>query len=154
MIRTKTSITIARPVGEVFEFVTNVENFPRWFGEIVTESRRATPGPMGVGSRFVQSGHFLGRRFETRFTVTEYEPDRLFCVSTEWGPIAFQGCFHFEPADGDGTLLTDRHGIEASGFFNLIGSILAGRLRQQAQTNLSTLKMLLEGVGSTVHGSQ
>ena len=123
--------------------MTNVENFPQWFGEIVMESHRTMPGPVGVGTRFVQKGRFLGRRFETQFTVTEYEPDKLFCVSTNWGPIAFQGCFYFEPADG-GTLITDRHGIEAGGFFDLFGSILARRLKDQAEINLSNLKKLLE----------
>jgi uncharacterized protein YndB with AHSA1/START domain len=144
MIKTKVSVEIRRPVPEVFAFVTRVENFPAWFGEIVGESRQTAPGPIGVGTTFTQTHHFLGRRFTSHFTVTAYEPDRLFCVSTSQGLVPFQGCFSFETIPG-GTRLTDQHAINPKGFFGLVGSLLVGRLRQQADTNLATLKRLLEG---------
>jgi hypothetical protein len=43
-----------------------------------------------------------------------------------------------------GTRLIDQHEINPKGFFGLVGSLLVGRLRQQADTNLATLKRLLE----------
>ena len=143
MIKTKVSVEIHRPVNEVFAFVTHVENFPRWFTGVVQESRQVTPGPIDVGAKFTQVGEFLGRRFESHFTVTEYESNRLFCVATNWGPIPFQGCFHFEPFE-NGTLVTDRHQIGRAGFFDLVGSLLVNRLRRQAETNLANLKHVIE----------
>jgi uncharacterized membrane protein len=143
MIKTKVSVDIDRPVDEVFAFVTDVRNFPLWFGSIIQESKPETAEPIKAGSKFTQANHFLGRTFESRFTVTECERDKLFCVGTNWGPLPFSGCFHFEPQPG-GTLLTDRHGIEAGGFFELVGSLLVGRLKHQAETNLSNLKRLME----------
>lgn len=143
MIKTKISTLIRRPVHEVFAYVTHLENFPRWFGSIVMESRQTSPGPVGAGTTFTQVNEFLGRRFETHFTVTGFEQDKLFCVATSWGPIPFQGCFTFEPAE-DGTLFTDRHEIGRAGFFDLVGSLLVDRLKRQAETNLATLKRLLE----------
>ena len=143
MIKTKVSIEIERPVSELFAFVTEVRNFPLWFGGIIRESKPETAGACAVGTKFTQTNSFLGRTFQTHFTVTEYELDKLFCVSTHWGPIPFAGCFHFEPTNG-GTLLTDQHGIDTGGFFGLVGSLLVGRLKQQAQTNLANLKRLME----------
>jgi uncharacterized membrane protein len=144
MIKTKVSVEIHRPVHEVFAFVTRVENFPRWFDGIVAESRQTSPGPLGAGTAFRQTQHFLGRRFVSHFTVTAYEPDRLFCVATSQGLIPFQGCFSFEPTPG-GTRVIDRHEINPQGFFGLVGSLLVRRLRQQAEANLAALKRLLEG---------
>lgn len=143
MIKTKVSVEIGRPVPEVFAFVTQVENFPKWFGEIVRESHLTTSGSISVGTKFTQVNEFLGRRFQTHFTVTEYQPDRLFCVATTFGPIPFQGCFSFEPVEG-GTLFTDRHQIGRAGFFDLVGSLLVARLRRQAEVNLSNLKRIVE----------
>jgi uncharacterized protein YndB with AHSA1/START domain len=143
VIKTRVSIEIQRPVSEVFTFVTDVRNFPLWFGAIIKESKPETAEPIGAGAKFTQTNHFLGRTFETHFTVTEYESDKLFCVSTTWGPIPFGGCFQFDAANG-GTLLTDRHGIDAGGFFGLVGSLLVGRLKQQAESNLANLKRLME----------
>jgi uncharacterized protein YndB with AHSA1/START domain len=143
MIKTKANVEIRRPVSEVFAFVTRVDNFPRWFGDIVATSRQTSPGAVGVGTTFAQTHHFLGQRFESRFVVTAYEPDRLFCVGTSAGPVPFQGCFTFEAVE-EGTRCTDQHAINPQGFFGLIGSLLVGRLRQQAETNLANLKRLLE----------
>jgi uncharacterized protein YndB with AHSA1/START domain len=143
MIKTKASVEIHRPVAEVFAFVTRVENFSQWFGEIVTTSWQTSPGAVGLGTTFTQTHQFLGRRFESRFVVTAFEPDHLFCVRTSAGPVPFQGCFTFEPV-ADGTRCIDQHEINPQGFFGLIGSLLVGRLRQQADTNLANLKRLLE----------
>lgn len=143
MIKTKVSVEIRRPVEEVFTFVTQVENFPHWFGEIVRESRKTSPGPVGVGAIFTQTHRFLGRAFETEFTVTAYEPNRLFCVASRGGLVPFQGCFFFEPTPR-GTLCTDQHEMNPGGFFGLIGSLLVGRLHQQAEANLANLKRVLE----------
>src|SRR5689334_8615524 len=90
MIKTKANVEIRRPVSEVFAFVTRVDNFPRWFGDNVATSRQTSPGAVGVGTTFAQTHHFLGQRFESRFVVTAYEPDRLFCVGTSAGPVPFQ----------------------------------------------------------------
>jgi len=144
MIKTKASIEIRRPLHEVFTYVTEVENFPHWFGEIIQESRRVTPGVVGTGMGFTVVNEFLGRHFETHFTVTDYKADQLFCVATKWGPLPFEGCFHFEPVDG-GTLVTDQHQIGSGGFFDLVGSLLVERLRRQANMNLANLKKVLEG---------
>jgi uncharacterized membrane protein len=148
VIKTKVSVVIHRPVDEVFAFVTDVRNFPLWFGGIIQQSNPEAAGPIGAGTKFTQTNSFLGRTFETHFTVTHYAPDKLFCVSTNWGPIPFAGCFHFEQADGS-TLLTDQHGMEAGGFFALVGSLLVGRLKQQAETNLASLKSLMEARNQT-----
>jgi uncharacterized protein YndB with AHSA1/START domain len=143
MIKTKASTVISRPLSEVFAYVTHVENFPHWFGELSRKVRQTSPGAAGQGTRFEAAGQFLGREFELQFVVTDFEPDRLFCVSTQWGLIPFRGCFHFEAAEG-GTRVTDRHEIDAAGIFGLVGSLLAGRLREQAETNLLNLRRALE----------
>ena len=97
MIKTKASIAINRPVGEVFAYVTRVENFPNWFGDLTRKVRQTSPGAIGKGTRFSASGQFLGMGFDLDFVVSDYEPDRRFCVNTHWGVIPFQGCFWFEP---------------------------------------------------------
>ena len=54
-----------------------------------------------------------------------------------------QGSYLFEPVDGS-TLMTSKHAIDAGRFFNLVGSLLVGRLHHQAAINLANLKALLE----------
>src|SRR5215218_6182459 len=107
MIKVEHTVTIRRPVREVFAFVTNIGNFPRWMGEIIKKSAALGTGPVGVGTTFAQTAQFLGRRVETQFVVTAYEPDARFCVQATSGPIPFEGCYEFE-AVPEGTRFTNR----------------------------------------------
>jgi hypothetical protein len=70
------SIVIKRPIEEAFAFLANLENDVEWHKELV-ESRNTSGGLNGVGATFLFAGEFLGRRMETLWEVTEYEPDRI-----------------------------------------------------------------------------
>ena len=143
MIKIKVSTTIRRPVAAVFAYATDVANFPRWSGDLVTASRQTSPGPMQHGATFAQTNQFLGRPFETRFEVVDYEPDRKFCVRNTVRGFVFVGCYLFEDEAG-GTRLTNAAELDVSGFFSLMGALLIQQIRRQTETNLANLKALLE----------
>jgi uncharacterized protein YndB with AHSA1/START domain len=143
VIKLKVHTSIRRPVAEVFAFVTDVANFPRWSGDLVKESRQTSPGPIGQGATFAQTNQFLGRPFATQFEVIEYEPDRKFCVQNTVRGFVFVGCYLFEEEAG-GTRLTNAAELDVSGFFSLMGAMLIQQIRRQTETNLANLKALLE----------
>jgi uncharacterized membrane protein len=51
MTRVATSVVINRPPEEVFEFVSNFENNPRWQSGM-HEARITSEGPLGVGTTY------------------------------------------------------------------------------------------------------
>ena len=57
----------ARPAGEVFAFVPDQTNGPKWQAGLA-EVRRVTPGPIGVGTEHVFVRRFAGRRSRSRET--------------------------------------------------------------------------------------
>src|SRR5215208_1276216 len=61
-IQVDQSVVIERPLEEVFAFLADPENDAQWT-PMVTETRKTSEGPLGVGTRYEQSGHFLGRNF-------------------------------------------------------------------------------------------
>lgn len=70
MIRAGWQITVARAAGEVFDFVADLRNEPR-FNPDASNVARETPGPVGLGTVFTE--HLRGGgRFRT--TVGRYEP--------------------------------------------------------------------------------
>ena len=73
MNKIERTITIHRPVEEVFAYVCDVEHGPRYTSG-QREAHRTSSGPMGIGSTFATSGKFL-RRGAT-FEITEYELNR------------------------------------------------------------------------------
>ena len=88
-MRVEESIEIGRPLKEVFDYVSEPDNFPEWTGTAI-EVRKGAPGPVREGDTFTAAIKFLGRRFETPYERTTYEPDRLFKERAAGGPIPDQ----------------------------------------------------------------
>jgi hypothetical protein len=75
------SAEIARPAAEVFAFVAEPENNPRWQSGM-RECRWTTTPPRRVGSRYEQVASFLGRRIESTFEVTALDAGRSITIET------------------------------------------------------------------------
>jgi len=69
------SVTILRPVGDVFEVLTDVGNAATWSSAL--EEQLITPGPLRVGSRRrAVVPTIAGRTMENEMELTEFVPDR------------------------------------------------------------------------------
>jgi uncharacterized membrane protein len=82
-----TSIIIERSIDEVFDYVSNVENMPRWVSGV---SRvRALPDKVRAGARFSLDYAEGMRNAAIDFKVVEFEPPRRFVTKTVRGPFSF-----------------------------------------------------------------
>lgn len=142
MTRFEHSVTIERPLEEVWAYVIDPANDPVWQGAIV-EVRRGAGVPLGVGSEIEEVSQFLGRRFEITFVVTEHEPMRRSAVRTTSGPVAATGCYTFEETEG-GTRFTMEGDVDAHGLFKLAEPVFARLARREWEHGAATLKDLLE----------
>jgi len=135
------TITIQRPIHEVFGFVSDLENDPRWNYAIV-QTRKSSQGAIGVGTTYCQTRSVPSRSEET-LRVIDFEPDRRFAFEGDLGPL--RGTLRYEFDDVDGaTRLTNTAELEASGILALAAPIASGRIREAVAENLRTLKQLLE----------
>jgi uncharacterized protein YndB with AHSA1/START domain len=78
------NVVIDRPRAEVFDFLADLENIPRWNYAIV-ETRNISGGAAGVGARFRQV-RSLPTRSEEIVEITELEPDRHLAMRGDIGP--------------------------------------------------------------------
>ena len=53
-MRFTNTITIESPPATVFAYLANLENLPQW-NYALAETRQLTPGPPGVGTRYLQT---------------------------------------------------------------------------------------------------
>jgi hypothetical protein len=142
MISINLSALILRPVWEVFDFITRPENNSQWqYGSL--GSVQISAGYMRIGASFSSFGHFLGRRIQSNFEVTEFEANRSYGFETISGPIQLQTFYSFEPVDR-GTEVTVSTLINPGGFFKLVDPIVARAAKKQFRENLAKLKELLE----------
>jgi hypothetical protein len=130
-------LVIDRPLGEVFSFVANFENMPRWNYFVVDVTNESAPA-IGVGTTYRQRR----KSDEQRYVVTEFDPGVLVTVRTLPPARDLQMRFTFEPY-GSGTRLTDEW-VLATGLPRWLEGIGAARVSSAVRENLAKLKELLE----------
>jgi uncharacterized protein YndB with AHSA1/START domain len=135
------AVTIDRPVKDVFEFLAEFENIPRWNYAIV-ETRQTSDGQVGVGTTYRQVRSVPSRSEET-FEVTEFEPNRRLAIRGGFGPLEGTMTYELEPEDG-GTRVTNSAQLEGRGLARLAAPLASGRISEAVSENLTTLKHLLE----------
>jgi Polyketide cyclase / dehydrase and lipid transport len=136
------TLTIQRPVEDVFAFLADFENIPTWNYAIV-ETKKTSPGPVGVGTSYRQLRSMPDRR-EEGFEVTVFEPASRLEVHGDIGPFTATISYLLAPV-GDGTQLINVVELEsASGPLRLLAPLATSRVKAAVAANLNTLKKLLE----------
>ena len=99
----ETSIKIGKPVAQVFEFITNLDNQKK-LSTYITGIEVSEP--LKVGTRYKIQTTSMGHVNETLNEVVAFEPNKKFGVKTFAPPPASDvtNTYLFEP-DGDGTKL-------------------------------------------------
>ena len=142
MAKLEISTVINRPVEEVFAFLSNYENLPKWSSSS-SEVKITSEGPIGVGTTYRTVVKFLGQRIEGETEVTEYEPNRSCAHKAKSGPFPVENRVTFERVEG-GTRVTLTTVAEPGGFFKLAEPLLVSIVKRQFEADLANLKELME----------
>jgi uncharacterized protein YndB with AHSA1/START domain len=135
------TVTIDRAVKDVFAFLANFENVPRWNYAIV-ETRQTSDGAVGVGTNYRQVRSVPSRSEET-FEVTEFEPNRRLAIRGGFGPLEGTMVYELDAEDGS-TRVTNSAQLEGRGLAKLAAPLASRRIAEAVSQNLNTLKRLLE----------
>ena len=130
-------VTIARPVGEVFAYVTDVRNVPEWQESAVSADW------IEEGRRFRERRHFMGRTAEIELEVTALEQDRGFDVRGSKAPVTFEIHHSFEGRDG-GTLVRIHGEAALGGALRFASGMAKKQAERQFRGDFERLKARLE----------
>jgi len=143
-MRLQHDVVIARPVAEVWRFMEDLRNYPRWQSGLVA-MQQISDGAMGVGSRIGVVHQLLGRRLDLILEVTAFDPGRAFAARVASGPVRFRGTWRYEPVDGgSGTRISGVIEGETGGFFRIAEPLVARAARRHIDADCGTLKELIE----------
>ena len=142
MVTNEKIITINRPVEEVFAYVSDAQNGPRWQSELV-EARRLTDGSLGVGTQYAGVRKFMGRKVESIMEYITYEPNKKIVFKSISGSSPFVQTYLFE-SSGAGTQLTTRLDLETSGLMGLAEPLIASGVKREVDASFAALKEILE----------
>jgi uncharacterized protein YndB with AHSA1/START domain len=142
MIDVEATINIDRPVGEVFAYVQDENNIPKWDPDLL-KATKTSSGLIGKGTTYhLDIKPFMG---ETKGSgeVVAYEPNRRIELQFVIGKLKPHVFHLFEPA-GSGTKFTRRVEMQPSGFMRLMSPLMRSMMKKKNVAYLSTLKRLVE----------
>ena len=141
MSRFEHSVTIERPLEEVWDYVMDPANDPVWQSMVI--EARCSDAELRLGSRIEEVFQFLGRKFDITLEVTEHEPMRRSAVKASAGPVPMTGSYEFERVNG-GTRFRTEGETDAHGLFKLAEPAFARMAGRAWATSCSQLKDVLE----------
>ena len=145
MTRTEHTVTIERPIEEIWDYLMDTRNDEVWINNVV-EVGRGGDLPPAPGVEIDETVKFLGVKVPVTLTVTEHEPPVRSAVDVT-GPVAGRGSYRLEPYDG-GTRFTISMETDAHGFFKLAEPVFARMVRRDMVASCENLKDILEANGS------
>jgi carbon monoxide dehydrogenase subunit G len=134
------TVIIQRPVEEVFAFLADFENLPKW-NDAIVETTKVSPGPVGVGTTYHQT-RSTPTRSQERFQVTAFQPPRRLEVQGQIGPFRARIGYLLEPS-GSGTRLRNPVDLGSLGPLTVVAPLATSRVKHAVAANLDTLKQLL-----------
>lgn len=137
-MRVDASITVDRPVADVWEFyaVNHVVNHPRWDETIELEA--TSDEPVGVGTVIKRRVTRFGNVTEGTMEVTEFVPESAMRVRTQDGQMTIDGFATFQ-AVGD-----EKTGLTIGGDIPGIDETMAGQIRSMMELSVANIKALIE----------
>ena len=143
MAKVDLSVTIARPVSDVYRVLTTPELTARWSSNAI-EEHMTTPGPVRVGSRRRATVRRPGRgTTENEIEVTAIEPERSMAVRSIEAPVPFTSSWTFTPV-GDATRVDWRWDFQLRGWMRPIDIILGPAFARTFRRDLDRLKSMME----------
>jgi uncharacterized membrane protein len=142
VINLLSSVTIYRPINQVFEFMSCSENDFQWqYGTL--SSARISEGATRVGSFFRSNGHLMGRRNHSTFEITEYEANETYGFTSVSGPVDSHTVYSFGVVP-DSTKIDISTQVSTLNLPGIHEGVLEKHLKKQLRENLAMLKGILE----------
>lgn len=145
------SVTIERPMEEVFDYIAEGENDVEWCPSVERIERISGNGP-GPGVRYRMHHTPGGMDFDAKIEVVAYERPRVLkWVMTDSGHT-IRGTYELEAVNGH-TRLTQTSQITFEGWLRIPGLFMKGRIAGEVEEELrkqfANLKRVLESESNT-----
>jgi hypothetical protein len=142
MIKFNLNTDIYRPLQQVFAFVATPENDFYWqYGTLMSD--KISKGEIDVGTLFRTVGHFMGRRIESVYEVTEFKSNQKYGFKSQSGPMDSYTLYTFEIMKGS-TRISNSIQIGLGEPFRSNPKTAEKTVKKEYRENLALLKDILE----------
>ena len=142
MFTQRVSVLISRPVQDVFEFIEDARNRPRWDDSVDSEEL-TSPEPIGVGTTVRTTLRSMGREYVYTWSVVEHEPPNRMTIESTAGPFPTTLAYELSEQDGATRLDFSVTG-RPKGPLRLFQPLIARNTQKNLDHGFARLKRLLE----------
>ena len=140
----ETSIRIDRPVADVFDYVSDPRNFPRWNSAV--QAVQLTSGQGEPGSTYLMERDLPGGPAQNELEIVDLERAAALMIRTTSGPTPFVYRSRFDSDDGATRMELDAE-VELSGLAGALGPVASRVVKRGVDSNFADLKRILEQGG-------
>jgi uncharacterized membrane protein len=142
MMHVTSNLEVNRPAAEVFRFVADAENNPRW-QKGMRSCRWTTTPPIRVGSVYEQQAAFLGKAIASTFEVIRFEPDRSITIRTITSTFPIEVTRSVVPLGADRCRVSASVRGDPAGVFRIATPLLRQLVQRSVRADYRRLKALL-----------
>lgn len=142
MIRFTAEIIINKPINEVFNYVTTVENFYKW-NSAVLKANKITEGPISKNTSFIIERKLPTGLVQNIIEITDYSPNNCFTIQTESGPKPFIYSYYFTEDEARTTIKLIAK-IKTTRLKIILSPLHVFNIKKGVKENFKTLKSILE----------
>ena len=136
-------IDVQRPIGEVFDFVADARNRPRWDDGVDSEEL-TSPEPIGVGTTIRTRLHSMGRQFQYDWEVTEHQRPQRMTIKSTSGPLPTTLVYQLAEREHGGTGVLFTVTGRPTGVMRLLQPLVARTTQKNLDRNFLRLQKLLD----------
>jgi uncharacterized membrane protein len=141
------AVHINRPAAEVFDFLLDLGNHPR-FAAGIKAVHGFEDGPLALGRRYSQTSTFLGQTVDLAVEVISCERGRELGLKVVSGLVPITRTFRLDAPSAGETDLTCSVDAEPGKGMRLMMPMVERTAREQIATTLERLKAVLEAEGA------
>jgi hypothetical protein len=138
---------IAAPLDRVFRTFADIEHGPDHVSGI-KKLEMMTPGPVRVGTRWLETREIMGRLDTAEMEMTAFERDRMYTITHHKAGVRIDTTFWFESA-GERTKVTVEFDLDSAGFppgfLAPLGWAIAGKVESVLSNDLADLERSIRG---------
>jgi len=142
-VRVTSTVSIRRPVGDVFARVSDLNTYAQWAADV----RHLAPDSEDIGA-FVVHRQINGRRMEVRFKLVELVPDERIVLQGHSSGVPWRCTISFLASE-EGTIVAEAIEMRLTGVARLGGPLFARVITRSVRKDLTGLQRWLEGVPAT-----
>jgi len=142
----KTSTTIATPINDVFNYVSNMENYGHWFPGVVAIRSKNNLMHAAVGKTYVETLNLPDGECELTIEVDQCDTDHLFITKGDLAGVLPQMTVMFSSDEENNCLITLQYHSRNTSLTEKSDIVIALKedLTVRAEIGIARLKEILE----------